>query len=1757
VEKAKSKFKARSKLPKCYFCSAPVNADRRYEIKQLRPVETFLNLNPQWLSFGKVFDGNTVLCNQAYCLAAAFENWRQDSFGIKSPRSPRQGGRNKSPQKSSPQRPAHLFEQDRRDDEEDEDAHELTGSPNSFMRKLSMMRPLDMQTEMMRLSMMQPDDMKKELDREAGDEGDTLLGAGWGNSDQEQEHHGSGQVFGADIDNHELFFKSVESRREQLAQLRENKGAPGAGTSGPHNTVEAKVQAGLVANREERLRVARRLQELRDRQPQIELEKAEKLKVSIMERKREIYKQLVSVRIEEKLAKAKIEKYDFEQKISLMKLDAYAKAKIDQEHTGDETKLQKLQDSSEAVLAHLAHVPQAQEIVERGLELAEQDKEYEQQSSAITQELQHALREAYTKGKEDLLEERRKLTAGRFELEARMGQLKQMDENDKENKKSPDEEQSNYDPLDQMDDEFHRGARKDDEPFESAYALAERMDVIVEKNIDVLTKRILKGVDEKDWLHDEPKNNEWKAILGRVSHFRQEAADIPEKNKQLQKYLTTNEEHRGYMQAEKNAHLREIAIMACANQFVQEIYDEWIKKFCQTYFNLAKDCLQLLDTAILDALCGGTAIEKEFLRSTGREYLLLGTLHDIRHKSYNMNCDTSGPRALYNIDVSQANCINSNFKRDSGFNYSGQQHAMRRKDYTPHTNKKSTLFDYLDNFLLVDDKIRLKPLEKAEKMHWAKTALQNCRTSPLVFPNISAGRIEIIRCFPTSYTHSSLLIAAVHTGSFAAWTVPWTGATPLLISVSPALERKNRCDIIDIREGSLNSTTILCLYRNGHIRVWDLNPVSSTGRRKESSHLWNMFPDNVAHFVPVVPSCVFHLNPLDLSMPLELGDDGKPITTEEAIELADKNAKKNALKKRIIAERSINNPFAGGAGLGKTAAAEHQVEEGFLFGTKKSKLTPQPGTHPMVACFHPSMTITGRNPSILVGSDGGDIIKFNIDYRINNLDAPILYLPPFVDVEYVHPQNAPDLILSAGRPRRGNRVYRELFHFHQTTIIFIGIVDKVSEKIVTMDDMGYIALWEYTAANFKGLCWYEPVLTTLLDVDWKSFAFMANTPDDEQIPSNDLLKELKVRSRSMIKQMVFPFALGKTTSLSADGQPKQKAEVEFIQEVYYPVKLEGKLVEFTSLVPTKEKRNREGEIIEPAWKRRVDANKPSQTWAEDFPPGETRWSSQFVKEVVNHTSIEQVTMSDDGSEMFLCLSFTVDNRFGKNITNQQPYTSNIAIAGISLATLDFRPPFPRFELKSGETLRSITFSPINSETLTRVAFVHLSSCTRIFSMETGLEIITSTFPMRTDLPSFDPHLMALCPSQRVIGFAGPQDTRLDIKIFIHMDDGKEEEAMADSNLLTDDVLKAIRLPKEQLEKYTVKTVLTTEIAPDFEYEMAKLEAERFITYCWNAFDIALERKKSYDERKRLTVSVFSKAEDLGVIQPVFWPPNYDRNEEKSREAISVQYNRNKRREEEKTRRLEGIAAGGAQPKGLFGKIGAMFSPRSGKEQADNLPPSPERSRSRTGSEAASPRRDPDEDWHKLPPSGLPPYSDWDGVSYFSLARPEFFEGAERLRADSLSSTDTDDDDDTRKKKSYAREQKGVGLAGVEADSKGAGVSGRAAFKLLAFSKKFKHSTPGTTPRNDEEQDFPSANPGSPVSPAGAGAVPVEVDMDMDNVLEAMEAETKKPAVKVTKIAPQEPEESVRRRMSMSPRGKLLAAANAAKAVAGGGGGTLQ
>ena len=185
----------------------------------------------------------------------------------------------------------------------------------------------------------------------------------------------------------------------------------------------------LRSNREERLKVARRLQEMREKQPELEMRKLEKEKEQILSRKRELYEQMLQARLEKEETQKKVDKLDLQQRVALLKIEEYNRLRKEDEAASAEGKTStqsKLRAGIEPAMKHLAHVSNAREILESRLGSQAQDND-EVNSTAITQELQHALREAYVKKKEELLNERTQLTSDRFQLESRLGQLKNND----------------------------------------------------------------------------------------------------------------------------------------------------------------------------------------------------------------------------------------------------------------------------------------------------------------------------------------------------------------------------------------------------------------------------------------------------------------------------------------------------------------------------------------------------------------------------------------------------------------------------------------------------------------------------------------------------------------------------------------------------------------------------------------------------------------------------------------------------------------------------------------------------------------------------------------------------------------------------------------------------------------------------------------------------------------------------------------------------------------------------------------------------------------------------------------------------------------------------------------------------------------------------------------------------------------------------------------------------------------------------------
>lgn len=246
-----AKGAAEENNPKCYFCEVPV-AGREYTVKQTKAVDLFLKMNPQWLSFGKVFDDKARLCNQGYCLAAHFENWRLDYFGINSPRGMRSPRINQEERDQAEKKAEALIAADEAAVAAGSDGHQETKVEDLLRRTgaslASSLAEIEEGTGDVDSSVPESIDNRSKGAREESPRKMTLDEA-------------------LVQDEHE-FEGFVEDRRNALKAI--------ADRSSTLDQDSNELSDQLRKNREERLKVARRLQEMREKQPELEMRKDRK-----------------------------------------------------------------------------------------------------------------------------------------------------------------------------------------------------------------------------------------------------------------------------------------------------------------------------------------------------------------------------------------------------------------------------------------------------------------------------------------------------------------------------------------------------------------------------------------------------------------------------------------------------------------------------------------------------------------------------------------------------------------------------------------------------------------------------------------------------------------------------------------------------------------------------------------------------------------------------------------------------------------------------------------------------------------------------------------------------------------------------------------------------------------------------------------------------------------------------------------------------------------------------------------------------------------------------------------------------------------------------------------------------------------------------------------------------------------------------------------------------------------------------------------
>ena len=105
--------------------------------------------------------------------------------------------------------------------------------------------------------------------------------------------------------------------------------------------------------------------------------------------------------------------------------------------------------------------------------------------------------------------------------------------------------------------------------------------------------------------------------------------------------------------------------------------------------------------------------------------------------------------------------------------------------------------------------------------------------------------------------------------------------------------------------------------------------------------------------------------------------------------------------------------------------------------------------------FHPSATLLGRQAFLMVGFSNGNILKLRFNKMVSIMSFP-----------QVQPANGIT-------HKIGNDVDAELFKEHCHKIVLITFVNNIS-PMVTVDEKGFINLWEYSSECLTGFGWFVP-----------------------------------------------------------------------------------------------------------------------------------------------------------------------------------------------------------------------------------------------------------------------------------------------------------------------------------------------------------------------------------------------------------------------------------------------------------------------------------------------------------------------------------------------------------------------------------------------------------------------------------------------------------------------------------------------------------
>lgn len=105
--------------------------------------------------------------------------------------------------------------------------------------------------------------------------------------------------------------------------------------------------------------------------------------------------------------------------------------------------------------------------------------------------------------------------------------------------------------------------------------------------------------------------------------------------------------------------------------------------------------------------------------------------------------------------------------------------------------------------------------------------------------------------------------------------------------------------------------------------------------------------------------------------------------------------------------------------------------------------------------FHPSASLLGKQAFLMVGLSNGNLLRLKFSGLASLMSFP-----------HVHPVNGTTHKISQD-------IDAEVFKAHSHSIVLISFVNNIS-PMVTVDDKGFINVWEYSSESLTGFGWFVP-----------------------------------------------------------------------------------------------------------------------------------------------------------------------------------------------------------------------------------------------------------------------------------------------------------------------------------------------------------------------------------------------------------------------------------------------------------------------------------------------------------------------------------------------------------------------------------------------------------------------------------------------------------------------------------------------------------